>query len=384
MKKIRVDSFTSTIFILILLFYIIAILSDVSILSVLGKYAFVMFMILIFVSQLETFHPNKRDLVLFSPFMAFILSYSLNLIQSFEMNGIMIVFNLLVYLVIIYLVSKISWDRLQVKTLSYVYCMAVPFLYLLTFVAKSILNTNTIGAYMYFLSFFPLLYIADKSRAKRRVYSLLVLAISFLVILATSTRSIMLSAAFGFMTYFLWRFISSRKVLFKGYFLAIVAMLYGVTGIYPYMHRWSSFEFFNNLSLSLTGKRIMSGRNTIWAQLIDLISERPFFGYGSSAVPEDFLTTSLSAHNLYLQIGLQVGILGLVFLVIFFYFIWNSYWENRNEPKVILAASFFVSILIYQAFEVSLTQNQFGIGLLQWLIIAFGLSYSKRRHDNGY
>lgn len=383
MKKIKVDSFTSTIFVLILLFYVVAILSDVSILSVLGKYGFVMFMVLIFVSQLETFHPNKKDLVLFSPFMAFILSYMVNLSQSFKMNGIMIVFNLLVYLIIIYLVSKISWDRLQLRTLSYMYFIAVPFLYLLAFVATGILNTNTIGAYIYFLSFFPLLYIADMHRSKRRVYTLLVLAVSFLVILATSTRSIMLSAAAGFVSYFLWKFITSRRVLFKGYFLAIVAGLYGVTAIYPYMHRWSSFEYFNNLSLALTGKRIMSGRNTIWAQLIDLISERPFFGYGSSVVPENYLTTSLSAHNLYLQIGLQVGIVGLVFLVIFFYYIWKTYGKNPNEPKVRLAASFFVSILIYQAFEVSLTQNQFGIGLLQWLIIAFGLNYSRRRHDNG-
>lgn len=41
--------------------------------------------------------------------------------------------------------------------------------------------------------------------------------------------------------------------------------------------------------------------------------------------------------------------------------------------------TFFISIIVQQNFEVTLTQNQYTIGLLQWIIIAFGLNFALRK-----
>lgn len=147
------------------------------------------------------------------------------------------------------------------------------------------------------------------------------------------------------------------------------------------MYKWDNFYKLNEITINLTGKPLMTGRNTIWAQLVDVISLKPWLGYGASVLPEDFLSISFSAHNLYLQTALQTGIIGVVLLAIFFFFIWKSFWENRHDSKIILVASFFIGIIMHQSFEVTLTQNYFSIGLLQWIIIAMGLHYSLNKNS---
>ena len=239
-----------------------------------------------------------------------------------------------------------------------------------------LLNMNVVGSYSYYLSFFPLLYLLGYTKKLKRSRIILVFSLLTLVILGTDSRSILLSTTFGLMTFFLWKFITKRKLLFDLYFFFVFAFNYFVVIVYPNMHKWDNFYQLNELSMNLTGKPLLTGRNTIWAQLVDIISLQPWLGYGSSVVPEDFLTTSLSAHNLYLQIGLQTGIIGIGLFLLFFYFIWRTLWNGRQSSKVSLVASFVIGILIHQSFEVTLTQNQFGIGLLQWIIIGFGLSFA--------
>jgi O-antigen ligase len=125
-----------------------------------------------------------------------------------------------------------------------------------------------------------------------------------------------------------------------------------------------------------TGKNLLSGRDYIWNILLDLISNKLWLGYGAGALPSHFFDTDLSSHNLYLQISLQVGILGLILLLIFLYFIWMKLRLSLNDKKTALVASYFVGIIIYQLFEITLTQNNFGLAIIQWLIIGLGLSLS--------
>jgi O-antigen ligase len=128
--------------------------------------------------------------------------------------------------------------------------------------------------------------------------------------------------------------------------------------------------------IKYTGKNILSGREHVWETLLFLIKQQPFFGYGSGALLRDFIDTSLSAHNLYLQVSLQIGLIGLGLLVLILTLVWMMYLNGKGNPKVRLVASFFIGTLTYQLFEVTLTQNNFGLAIIQWVIIGLGISYA--------
>jgi len=380
-KEIKIGSFTSTFFSLILLFYIAATLINIPVIPVLGKYAFLVVMTLIFLLLIQKKLITTKEIKLFFPLFMFNFIYLINLdFGGSYTKGLMIFVNQTAYLMLIYLIYSVTWTKLQVKSLSNIYYMTLPILLLLTFALPGVLNTNVLGSYAYYIAFFPLLYLVGYTQLKKsRVF--FIAALTILIVFATDTRSILLSAAFAFATFVVWKVITKTKFLFNLYFILIIALNYFIVAVYPKMYTWRNYYELNNLSLKITGKPLLTGRNTIWSQLIDLISLKPWFGYGSSVVPEDFLSTSLSAHNLYLQIALQTGIIGVLLLALFLFFVWKSFYKNRHDPKIILVSCFFIGILIHQSFEVTLTQNQFALGLLQWIIIGFGLNYALNKNQ---
>lgn len=376
-KEIRIDLFTSVSLLSILFFYIAVSLLSVPLIPVAGKYTFLLFMFLILLVLIQKKNLTKSELILFAPFLTLNFVY---LFSATDFDGIMIFINQTAYIMVIYIIYSISWTKTQIHAMSYLYYLSLPIIILLIFIVPGLLNSNVIGSYAYLIAFFPLLYLIGYSKNLKKSRILLIFSLMLFTIIATDTRSVLLSIFFGFVTFILWKLITTRKVIFNLYFFSILAINYFIVVVYPNMYKWDNFYQLNELSLNLTGKPIMTGRNTIWAQLVDIISLKPWTGYGSSVVPEDFLSTSLSAHNMYLQIALQTGVIGIVLLLIFFYFIWKAFWKNRQDTRVTLSASFLVSILIHQSFEVTLTQNQFGIGLLQWIIIAFGLNYALNKN----
>jgi DNA integrity scanning protein DisA with diadenylate cyclase activity len=57
-----------------------------------------------------------------------------------------------------------------------------------------------------------------------------------------------------------------------------------------------------------------------------------------------------------------------------FYSIWNFYWRAKNDALVRLCASFLIGIVVHATFEVSLTQTNLTAGVLEWMILALGVS----------
>ena len=120
----------------------------------------------------------------------------------------------------------------------------------------------------------------------------------------------------------------------------------------------------------------MSGRDRIWDNLIDVINTKPLLGHGTGVLPLDVAGISLSSHNLYIQTALQNGWIGLALLLLLFYMIWLSYFRSKDLYYTRLSASFFIGIMVYQSFEVVLTQNKMDTALVFWLIISVGISNS--------
>lgn len=56
--------------------------------------------------------------------------------------------------------------------------------------------------------------------------------------------------------------------------------------------------------------------------------------------------------------------------------IWNLFYINKDDKVVKFCACFFIGTLYQNVFEVTLLQNNMSIAIMQWFIIAVGVSKS--------
>lgn len=103
---------------------------------------------------------------------------------------------------------------------------------------------------------------------------------------------------------------------------------------------------FSNLFLALFGKSSdLTGRIGIWNDVIDLAQQRPWFGWGYSSPwigwvePFDGLVVrngveQLHAHNAWLDVWLQLGIVGLVlFAAVIVSMLWRCWFAAVDRPR---------------------------------------------------
>lgn len=213
---------------------------------------------------------------------------------------------------------------------------------------------------------------------KNNKLSILVFSILLLVGLGrTGSRTSLLAIIVVIITALLRGQIIKNKSVFYGYFITIITIILAATFLYPYASEYSqNFPGLNNFIFELTGKELYTGREILWKETIDLIAIKPIFGYGSGVTLDDFWHNGLSSHNLFLQIALQSGYLGLSLFISFLFLIWTCFWRQRNRKTVILSAAFFIGIIIYQEFEVLLVLSSVRKSILLWFVIGIMTSYS--------
>lgn len=126
-------------------------------------------------------------------------------------------------------------------------------------------------------------------------------------------------------------------------------------------------------------KSPLSGRDVIWLDVIGEVSANGYKGFGLGSEPGGVLTSvyqGLSAHNGFLQVLYQFGGLGLaIFLVGCGLVLAKS--ALRSDRGV--SAAIFLGALLHEVFEVVLTQNLFGAGLLLWLVVTIRMNGSSAR-----
>jgi O-antigen ligase len=377
MKNLSIDNWTIFPYFLLLFLYTLTSLQIAQSLSPFFRFALITVIGTLSIWIFKYRQVELKKVLFFFPAIIFELIYIFNNSNSYanSNSNFSIAYQAILFL-IVYLISGISWKRNNMI----IFCSFSFFLYILliliNFTHVAGVDSNSIGAYTYYLAFFPLIYIVEYSKHfKRTKLFWLFITILFLIVVS-HTRSVLLCTAFGLLTFALWKIITKSKFLFRLYFLLYLVGIYFFTVIYPQLNYYlTNFDYYNALVVQYTGKNLLSGRQRLWSVLLNVINYKPYFGYGSGALPNNFLNTELSSHNLYIQTTLQVGIVGLVFLLIFLFFIWNKFWINRFDKKVVISACYLLGIIVHQVFEVTLTQNNFAIGALQWTIIGLGLSY---------
>src|SRR5699024_6628313 len=129
-----------------------------------------------------------------------------------------------------------------------------------------------------------------------------------------------------------------------------------------------------------------TGREYIWLNTINLVSEKPYFGYGMSARLPDLMMTKYDAHNTYLQITLETGYIGLILYLLILYKLWRLMFIdvnilNNNIKYLKVFPAFFISLLIYQIFEEGFIKGGYATSVIEWIIVAVGIRLIYELHN---
>lgn len=240
-------------------------------------------------------------------------------------------------------------------------------------------NSNILGPFMFIAIYFILLRIFT---TKKRLIPYIFLLIALVILLASDTRSVLLSIFIGAIIYFIWNTIVKNKGLSIFLFILIIVSFGSIVFVYPKLPNWSQYGKLEAWMLEHTGKSIMSGRADIWGRLNNLMDLRPIFGFGPNTVATDVIGREASSHNLYINMALQIGYLGLLIFILILFTIFMSYVSKGSNRLVKLSAAAFIAILAHQLFEITLVQNQLSIGLLQWLVIATGVGVTTSKSND--
>ncbi|WP_413518500.1 O-antigen ligase family protein [Carnobacterium maltaromaticum] len=302
----------------------------------------------------------------------------INLFYNMSSRGVNNIAQFFLCLSFVLFISNLSWREKDFRLLgkmaswyailNFIYWLVsgrvIPFLSIYS-------NSNIFGSYIVFLLFFILL---GRHYSKKRSIFNLGIILSLALIMFSDTRSAMLAFVAIVIVYIFWNSITKGRKKFYVIFWILMIGIIAFIFLYPKLPMWPQFYTVSNFMYKYTGKNLLSGRDDIWLTLVNLISYKPLLGYGPGAVPSELSLIQASSHNLFLQITLQNGYIGLTTFVLFLSSFWKRFWVLKTSYHTRLAASFFVGILIHQSFEIALTQNQLSVGLIQWLIVGIGIS----------
>jgi hypothetical protein len=132
-------------------------------------------------------------------------------------------------------------------------------------------------------------------------------------------------------------------------------------------NRAQQSELSNPTSRNLLG---LSSRDVIWSTIIYEVENNGFAGRGLGRLPSEVLwgrLSGLSAHNGFVQLFFQLGPVGVL---LFTTACWLVISAAAKRPRDDAGLAIFSGALVHEAFEVALTQNNFGFGIGIWLLVA--------------
>lgn len=299
----------------------------------------------------------KKEILIF--FIFFLIYFINSLTIGYSLKNTILCFIILIYLYYI-TENKFSFKDFNVIN----YCMK---LYLIINLFQVVIvnnrygiefNTNTLGLKVFLI--YTLFFLN-----KKRKYNLWRILCIFLIILS-GTRSSLLAIILLEGGYFIFKTIKLKS--YKKFFCIFIAMK--VFFIWLYAIILPQILILNKWSQKYTNKNFFSGRNVLWEKGILILKDNILFGIGSSF--DSFIITGkkLSLHNLDIRIMLEVGLIGYTIFIVYFLFLIDRIQEMKiDKDSKYMFFSVLISILFQQTFEISLTQNNVIVGLIQWFCI---------------
>lgn len=200
---------------------------------------------------------------------------------------------------------------------------------------------------------------------------LFIVAGCFLLYIANSRSSLL-----SLVVFIVLRFLFTKNIVKNKKKIFIICII--IFTLFPYLYMYlyeSNFkDVLNDLSWKYFRKRFFSGRQELWGKLTDYISQKPLMGYGFDVTPETLFGVNLSSHNWYIQILLQMGLVGYLLLINILNIVWKALDFEKNNIVSLNSSAFLIGVLLWQCFEVSITQNNISIGILVWMVFGMGIN----------
>lgn len=338
----------------------------------------------------------KKQLDLQSSKTIFILIslYALTHIYSFWTNNSGSLDQLspmLLFLIVVVILYTIKWEKYLIVILA----SGLSIIFILIFkswfeeglitdsFSSFFKHSNTLAIILYISSFFTLL-ASIYTKTYLRAYFVVITLLSVLVIYSTSSRAVLLTIFIALLSFFIYKF---RPNWFKYSFIIVVLFNIVLMFLYVSVSNTKMAKPINEISMSLFDKPIFrnaGGRSDIWNTLINEgFVNSPFLGFGYNVHPSDFgYTFSFTSHNVYIQILLEVGIIGFIIFFMILYYTWALLMRNLNNVTTVLSACFFISMLLYLNFELTFMPNSISfvpIAILQWLGITLGIKFRDKQ-----
>lgn len=209
---------------------------------------------------------------------------------------------------------------------------------------------------------------------KRLLYVLNCILAMVLIVLSKSRTPLLAILIIAFVYFVMKIFFSNktkkRRILNSISFDILLVLAIIAIGLYVNIDELPAYNKINQISLSLFGKNIDSGRPEIWKNIMDNLSGHILFGYGD--IREALFDNDYSAHSQYFQLLGDNGVVGLILLLFVFRLLWNEMIEYKYFPCVRVYLAVLIGIMVYNCFEVTLIENKFALGCFEWLAIAIG------------
>jgi len=222
-------------------------------------------------------------------------------------------------------------------------------------------NPVIAGIYMSIFAILSLALIGMEKKAVRYI-QLFTLAALLSYVFLTMSRT---SWVGGFVAaMFLLCTIRNRMLVWVA--IAITLVFAVICGLY--------FEGFTN---EITHKQF-SGRSETWRWALENLGETITLGHGYGHI---FWKEShyVHAHNFYLQVIYEQGLIGLTALLAMLFIVCRSYWLNRKDPLVTLAFSLVVFLMVIMLSEIDHVITRPGVyWTIFWVPLAFTLGAVNR------
>lgn len=331
---------------------------------------------------------NKLNL----PIFLFVLTMTIslintnNLILSLREYVIFLFYIILFFLIIDTVKEKLQFNSfikiifltstiISIYTLMHYYGVNPTYLKKISDIVSPIGNKNLISNYL--ATIFPIIfsYYLIEDKRKNKIIYYLILSICYTTIIICQTRgiwiSIFLTSIIGI--YFFIKSKFSFNIFKKNNkWLILLFVTFSVITII-----FSTENILNKSRLTTVQKAAsiyeddfssINSRLMIWKTTTDMIKEKPLFGigigsfkinyqYNQAKIIEDnkeylkYWAHPLDAHNEYLQIGAELGLIGLFVFLYMFYIFYNLFLQyikkEKNVKNQIIALGLIGGITIY-------------------------------------
>jgi O-antigen ligase len=219
----------------------------------------------------------------------------------------------------------------------------------------------------FFLPFFLIAFSLNKKKVLIFVY---IAALIYLFLI--SNRASVIVITIFFISYSIYPYLLKSRNLFKAYFffnLFVIFILY-----YLYI-KFVNNELLNEISFKVFDKQINS-RAFLWVELIEIVKQKLFFGYGANQSSDNILyvgefnRNNLSSHSIFFEIVLSGGLFGLFLYLFLLYSIYVQFFCYRKNDWGRIGSSFVIGIIYSGITNTEMILGHIVDNVMVWLFLA--------------